>query len=131
MSSGEEYSVYSKFDLEKHKARYINYLEVVVLPDGSVEYAVPSHQEKMIDLACRKLKVSRQELSDMCPREYYFDFLLWLSMMSGGMAVWTYRCFCAEPTKAQIATIRRMKIAGVYKGTIPVISRKTGEENAE
>ena len=131
MNGGEEYSVYSKFDLEAHKACYINYLEVVVLPDGSVEYAVPSHQEKMIELACRKLMISRRELTDMCPKEYYFDFLAWLSMISGAMVVWTNHCFCAEPTRAQMAAIRRMKIAGVYKGTIPVTSRKKAEENAE
>ena len=126
-----EYNVYSKFDLEKHKATYIDYLEVVVYPDGTVEYAVPSHQEKMIEAACQKLMVSRDELKDMCPIEYYFDYLKWLSMVSGCMIVWTTQCFCAEPTKAQIAAIRRMRMAGVYRGPVPVISEKTAEKSAK
>lgn len=46
------YDIYCAFDLEKHKQTYVQYLEVVILEDGTVEYAVPSHQEKLIALAC-------------------------------------------------------------------------------
>ena len=67
------YDIYCAFDLEKHKQTYVQYLEVVILEDGTVEYAVPSHQEKLIALACQKKGVSRQELNDLCPREYYYD----------------------------------------------------------
>ena len=69
------YDIYCAFDLEKHKQTYVQYLEVVILEDGTVEYAVPSHQEKLIALACQKKGVSRQELNDLCPREYYYDSL--------------------------------------------------------
>lgn len=48
------YDIYCAFDLEKHKQTYVQYLEVVILEDGTVEYAVPSHQEKLIALACMK-----------------------------------------------------------------------------
>ena len=44
------YDIYCAFDLEKHKQTYVQYLEVVILEDGTVEYAVPSHQEKLIAL---------------------------------------------------------------------------------
>ena len=40
------YDLYSKFDLEKHVRKYIHYTEVIIRPNGTVEYAVPSHQEK-------------------------------------------------------------------------------------
>ena len=131
MKNGTEYNVYSEFDLEKHKATYIDYLEIIVYQDGTVEYAVPSHQEKMIEAACQKLMVSRDELKEMCPREYYFDYLKWLSMVSGCMAVWTTQCFCAEPTKAQVATIRRMRMAGVYRGPVPAIYGENVEKSAK
>lgn len=36
------YDIYCAFDLEKHKQTYVQYLEVVILEDGTVEYAVPS-----------------------------------------------------------------------------------------
>ena len=44
------YDIYCAFDLEQHKQTYVQYLEVVILEDGTVEYAVPSHQEKLIAL---------------------------------------------------------------------------------
>ena len=33
----EEYNLYCPFDIEKHKQTYINYLEVVILADGTIE----------------------------------------------------------------------------------------------
>lgn len=51
----EEYSIYSPFNLDKHKATYKEYLEALLLEDGSIVYAVPSHQEKAANLACERL----------------------------------------------------------------------------
>ncbi len=48
------YDIYCAFDLEQHKQTYVQYLEVVILEDGTVEYAVPSHQEKLIALSRQK-----------------------------------------------------------------------------
>ena len=49
------YDLNSKFDIEQHKKKYINYLEVIIFPDGHIEYAVPSHQATvtMIFRVCR------------------------------------------------------------------------------
>lgn len=82
-----EYSIYCDFDIEQHKKKYVNYLEVLIEEDERIVYAVPSHQEKAIELACQKFRVNRQELMAMCPKEYYFDFLNWLLMVSGAVAV--------------------------------------------
>ena len=90
------YDIYCAFDLEKHKQTYVQYLEVVILEDGTVEYAVPSHQEKLIALACQKKGVSRQELNNLC--RY-------------GLGI----------NRKQIGTLRKLKMAGVYGGTIPKI----------
>ena len=35
------------FDIATHKEFFTNYLEVVILKNGKIEYAVPSHNEKM------------------------------------------------------------------------------------
>ena len=116
------YDIYCAFDLEKHKQTYVQYLEVVILEDGTVEYAVPSHQEKLIALACQKKGVSRQELNDLCPREYYYDFLTWLCMQANAVAVWNNDCcYGLSINRKQIGTLRRLKKAGVYGGTIPKI----------
>lgn len=120
-----EYSVYSEFELEKHKQKYINYLEVMIDRSGKVVYAVPSHQEKAIEMACKELEVSRDALSRMTPPEYYFDWMTWLLRQSGAMAVWNNGYICEEPTKEQYATLRRLKMNGVYKGILPKICHTT------
>lgn len=115
----EGYDVYSDFNLDQHKNKYINYLEVMIDKDGSVVYAVPSHQEKAIEWACKELNVSRDTLGKMTPVEYYFDWMTWLLRQSGAMAVWNDRYICENPTLAQCASLRRLKMGGVYKGMLP------------
>lgn len=112
-----EYSVYSNFDVEMHKKTFINYLEVVLLEDGTIEYAVPSHQEKLINLACKKQQISREDLYDKCPREYYADFMTWLSMESGAIPVWE-KFYSGELNEKQRTSLEMLKQSGLYKGEI-------------
>ena len=114
-----EYSIYCPFDLEQHKKTYIDYLEVIIAEDGNIMYAVPSHQEKLISLACSRLKVSRDELAARCPRSMYFDYMGYLCGEARAMAVWNDRCVAVNPTSKQIAALRRLKLAGVYHGVVP------------
>lgn len=83
----EKYSIYSVFDVEQHKKTYVNYLEVIIGEGGKVAYAIPSHQEALIKIACRKLGVTRQELNAMCPKDYCFDFMTWLCTITGCCSV--------------------------------------------
>ncbi len=126
--SAEPYNLYSVFDADKHKATYTNYLEVVIDEKGTVLYAVPSHQEKAIAIACDKLGVTRDELNEMCPPEYYFDFARWLCMVSGVVLVWNGDCVYDKPNRKQIAALRMLKMKGLYKGAVPHISKKIGEK---
>lgn len=121
----DKYNLYSKFDIKKHQETFINYLEVLILEDGTVEYAVPSHQGKALDLACKKLNKTKQEIEDMCPREYYCDYLTWLLGITKSISVWGN---CAEHfivyktiNKKQITTLKKLKKHGLYKGDIPAI----------
>lgn len=113
-----EYSVYSDFDMEQHKKAFINYLEVVIDENGKIMYAVPSHQEKLIRLACKKLNVTRDELNAMCPEEYYFDFVKWLCKASGACAVWNNHIEKYELTERQIKALKELKDNGLYHGEI-------------
>lgn len=123
-----EYNLHCPFDAEKHKAKYVNYLEVVIDENGTVMYAVPSHQEKGVQLACDKLRVSRDELNDMCPPEYYFDFMTWLSKIAGIVFVWEGFCSFGKINRKQVATLRKLKMCGLYKGMIPDMSKTKGEK---
>lgn len=110
------YDVYSEFDLARHLERYPAYLEVVISPEGEVEYAVPSHQEKLIAIACNKLNITRQELADRCPPEYYCDFITWLSDITGYLSVWYDGVIGTNVTEAQNAVMHRLKESGAYQG---------------
>ena len=84
----DQYDIlHSPFDIDIHKAVFTNYLEVIILADGTVEYAVPSHQEKLILLGMEKTGLNRDEFYNSCPREYWFDVLTWLTMKTGAIAV--------------------------------------------
>lgn len=63
----------SEFNLTEHLKRYVNYTEVIIFPDGHIEYAIPSHQEKLISILCNIDHKSRQQVIDETPTEYYFD----------------------------------------------------------
>lgn len=114
-----KYDLNSKFDINQHKKHYVNYLEVLISPKGDVEYAVPSHQEKLIAICMDKLKVSRQGLSDLTPEEYYFDFLTWLCKISGYVSVWNDFICYFEITNNQLSTLRQLKAEGLYRGDLP------------
>ena len=116
-----EYNLYSKFDIEQHKKNYVHYLEVVISPEGEVEYAVPSHQEKLIAIACKQKNITRDQLNKLCPPEYYFDFMTWLCMITGYCSVWEYNCIGPGFTLLQIAKLMELKQVGLYLGEIPKI----------
>lgn len=112
----EEYNLHSKFDIDKHKKTYINYIEIVILEDGTVEYAVPSHQEKLIKLACQKLNITREELDHMCHIEYYSDFMKWLCKITKSVSVWNGSIIFYFLNSNQIRTLESLRKAGLYKG---------------
>lgn len=118
------YDLYSKFDIKKHKEKYVDYLEVVILENGEVQYAVPSHQEKLIKMACLKKGICREELERSCPEEYWFNYLQWLCMQSGCVAVWNTFCRYESVSTAQIVMLRKLKKEGIYFGEIPELARK-------
>jgi len=113
------YDLYSDFDIKQHKEHYIHYLEVILFPDGHIEYAVPSHQEKLINIAREKLQVSRQELFDMCPNEYAFDVITWLCNITGCVSIWE-NSFCKSDknklTDEQVKTIKQLQDEDLFLG---------------
>lgn len=109
------------FSIERHKAApYHITLEVMIAPDGTIEYAMPSHQEYLIKKAMELHQWSRQELMDACPPEYYFNFMEWLVQESGGyIPVWEQYTMNWTITGKQAAALRQLKMAGLFRGAIP------------
>ena len=121
------YDMHCAFDAEKHKAEYIHYLEVIIDSDGTVVYAVPSHQEKALALAMEKFNAGRQEIIDSCPPTMYGDYLTWLLSLTGSIAVW-YTGYIGEPNRKQALKLKALKLQGIYGGRLPAANRKKGEE---
>lgn len=115
------YDLYSDFDIDKHKENYVNYLEVIIFPDGHIEYAVPSHQEKLIRICCNKLNITRDELDNLCPQEYYADFLVWLCNISNCVSVWNNFIIHADDkdmTPEQLVALCQLSKNDLYTGKI-------------
>lgn len=114
--------LHKAFDVNTHKEFFVNYLEVVIDDTGKVEYAVPSHQEKLVQIAMKKLNLkTREELNDMCPKEYYFDFMTWLCKITGCISVWN-NFFIGDVNDYQLYALRELKNNGVYKGKYTTIN---------
>lgn len=114
------YDIYCDFNIEKHKQTYISYLEVLILEDGRIVYAVPSHQMKAEEICCEKLGISREILREMCPQEYYFDYLTWLLNVCGAVSVWNdfYETGKQGLNKKQRAKLEQLKLNGLFNGAI-------------
>lgn len=105
------------FNMETHKVTFVNYLEVVITEDGTIEYAVPSHQEKVIAVACEKLDITRKELEDLCPKEYYWDYMTWLCKISSCVSVWN-EWIIGTPNELQQKALEQLAEHGLYRGKL-------------
>ena len=104
-----------KFDVKTHKENFVDYLEVVILEDGTIEYAVPSHQEKLISVCMKKYGINRKSVCDMCPKESYFDFMPWLCKTANAVVVWANFCI-GKCNAAQKKALELLRKEGLYKG---------------
>ena len=65
------------FNIDRHKSQFVNYCEVVIYPDGKVEYAVPSHIEKMYEVYVKNHKIAKEKAKEMFYNNpNFFDILL-------------------------------------------------------
>jgi len=115
-----EYVLSQPFSIELFKKAYYLDLEVMIAPDGTVEYALPSHQEFLVNKAMELQGWTRDELWAACPPEYHYNVLEWLIPLAGGyIPVWPQGILEYPLTKKQVASLRKLKLAGLYRGYIP------------
>ena len=111
----EKYDMYSEFNLEKHLETFVDYFEAIILPDGRVEYAIPSHQEKLISIGMQKSGKSREEYLNSVPKEYYADFLYYLLLDTGCISVWSCGYAAVKMTEKQKEKIDLLVRRGLTK----------------
>lgn len=87
-----------------------NYCEIVIAPNGDIEYAVPSHLYKLMALTGK----SKQELCDMIPRRA--APLDWLVEYLGYGVAW-YETFLLpwNYTDDQLLTIKILMLNGIIR----------------
>lgn len=110
------------FDIKLHKLTFIDYLEVVISPDGKVEYAVPSHLEKLLKIFMKQENISDRAVAVKTIEDRDTDMdgpLISLTKLTGYISVWREAYTCGKsPTKKQLATLRELKLNGLYHGTL-------------
>ena len=93
----------------KHK----NYCEIVISPDGDIEYAIPSHLYKLITL----LKESKNELDKMMPNRA--APLNWLCEHTKYAVCWyNYFILPKDYTNIQVSIIKTLSDAGIMSNDI-------------
>ena len=110
--------LHSPFDIQTHKKHFINYLEVIIRADGTVEYAVPSHQEKLIEIAMNQYGYkSRDEFIEFARKQGLIDFSQWLCDITGCVSVWNaWSIYPRVVTKEQKDTLNKLKEEELYCG---------------
>lgn len=102
----------SPFDIDTHKATFIDYLELILLPDGTPVYAVPSHQMKLMSIYGK----SPDEIyAEYLQEQTGLDAVEYLCRKTNCVSVW---CGFMQgvPNPAQLATLHQLKDAGLYQG---------------
>ena len=104
----------TKFDIVIHKKNFTNYTEVIILKDGTVEYAVPSHQQKLIELTMKEFNMTEEELNKAIPiTESPTD---WCVVKLGAISVWYEFIIRPEDiTKEQTEMLEKFKTAGIIR----------------
>ena len=73
--------------MEEHKEKwYINYCEAIIFEDRSIDFANPSHTERLVEEYCINNHILRDELIKLIPRED--SPLFWLLEKLNAVALW-------------------------------------------
>lgn len=104
--------LHSPFDIATHKSTFVDYLELIILPDGTPEYATPSHMMKLAEIYGKSM--------DDIYEEYYQeqlgqDGIDYLCAKTGCIAVWNNRVQ-GIPSEAQTSTLLKLRDEGLYTG---------------
>lgn len=106
--------LHGPFDIETHKDTFVHYLEVCIESDGTVHYAVPSHQRWLLERFMDREGIEADlEAWERIPPYGVTD---WLCREIGCIAVWEDR-FSGVPNAKQRAALRRLRLVGLYKGS--------------
>ena len=116
--------LHSQFDINVHKQTFISYLEVVISPEGVVEYAVPSHSEKLVEIFSKQkgfddILNAKKYIVETTINNGMVSIIDYLTGVTGYISVWFNGYVAGDPpTKAQLDKLKELFDNGVYVGPI-------------
>lgn len=114
--------LHSPFDIETHKKTFISYLEVVISPEGVIEYAVPSHSEKLVEIFARQkgfndILKAKKYIVETTINKGMVSIIDYLTGVTGYISVWFNGYVAGDPpTKAQLDKLKELFDNRVYAG---------------
>lgn len=114
--------LHSPFNINTHKETFISYLEVVISPEGVVEYAVPSHSEKLVEIYSKQkgfkdVLKAKKYIIDTTINNGMLSIIDYLTGVTGYISVWFNGYVAGDPpTKAQLDKLKELFDNGVYTG---------------
>lgn len=97
---------------------------LIITPDGQIYYSYDTpagFAEKYIQ---SEFDCPDALLWELCPPQYRDDYALWLMKVSGLVVVTTNTCLYDRASVPQLAQVRQLKMAGLYKGQLPLRTNK-------
>ena len=86
---------------------YKNYCEAIIYEDGMIEYAIPSHSEKLMAITLSKTGMTREQLLKLIP--LHASPVHWLTEYNNTATVWfDFAILSKDYTKKQITTIKTL-----------------------
>ena len=114
--------LHSSFDIETHKQTFVSYLEAVISPEGVVEYAVPSHTEKLIEIFMKQkgfdnITKAKEYIIKTTINNGMCSTIEFLTGVTGYISIWFDHYVASDPpTKQQLDKLKELFDNGVYVG---------------
>ena len=114
--------LHSPFDIETHKETFVSYLEVVISPEGVVEYATPSHTDKLVEVFSKQkgfddILKAKKYIIDTMINNGIISSIDYLTGVTGYISVWFDHYRAGDPpTKQQLGKLKELFKEGVYIG---------------
>lgn len=106
--------LHQPFDADVHVENFINYLEVIIRNDGTIEYAVPSHVMKLREIYG---KTAEQIFDEFMESGCVLDPAEYLCQKTGCISVWNSG-YVGHANDKQLESLRLLKSKGIYEGVI-------------
>ena len=108
-----KYTVNEFIEMTKQNPdEWINYLEIIILNNGMIELARPSHLEKVIEIYCKKMNTTKKDFEENFP--FYLSPLEFICEKYHIIAVWYNKVIMPKKiNRFQKITLKKLQDASL------------------